>query len=91
MPTRQVTDAAPETIAAWEKEWLTYFNRIGNIDVGDNMVWDIVSIRLPILFHLAKLGAMINTDDPTAELFRLAMIGLAHENEQKANDGRNFG
>lgn len=80
---RPVTDAAPETIEAWKNEWLRYYNHANNIDVVDEMVWEIVSVRLPILFHLAKLGAMINTDDPTAELFRLAMIGLAHENEQK--------
>ena len=80
---RPVTDAAPETIEAWKEEWFRYYAHAKNIDVADEMVWEIVSVRLPILFHLAKLGAMINTDDPTAELFRLAMIGLAHENEQK--------
>lgn len=80
---RPVTDAAPETIEAWKNEWLRYYNHASSIDVADETVWAIISVRLPILFHLAKLGAMINTDDPTAELFRLAMIGLAHENEQK--------
>lgn len=84
----QFTGCHPSTVELWEKEWLNYFKSTHSIDVGDEHVWDIISIRLPVLFYMAKLGAMINTDDPTAELFRLAMIGLAHENEQKAAHGK---
>lgn len=83
MTTPQFTGCYPSTVELWEKEWLGYFNNCDSIDVGDEHVWDIISIRLPVLFYMAKLGAMVNTDEPTAELFRLAMIGLAHENEQK--------
>ena len=60
-----------------------YWHNATSLDIADSRAWEILTIKLPILFHLAKLGAMINTDEPTAELFRLAMIGLAHENEQK--------
>ena len=76
--------AHPDTIELWRKEWEDYFLNTNTIDIGDDRAWDMLTIKLPVLLHLAKLGAMINTDDPTAELFRLAMIGLAHENEQKA-------
>lgn len=79
--------AAPETIETWRKEWENHFLNSNTIDVGCDISWDMLTIKLPVLLHLAKLGAMINTDDPTAELFRLAMIGLAHENEQKAAHG----
>lgn len=75
--------AAPETVTLWEQEWNAFFLSATSIDVHCDTSWDMLTIKLPVLFHLAKLGAMINTDDPTAELFRLAMIGLAHENEGK--------
>lgn len=77
-------DANVSTIEKWENDWWKYFHRATNIDVGDDKVWNLLTVQLPVLFHLAKLGSAINTDEPTAELFRLAMIGLAHENEQKA-------
>ena len=76
--------ATPSIIEGWRKEWEDFFLNTTSIDVHCDRSWDMLTIKLPVLLHLAKLGAMINTDDPTAELFRLAMIGLAHENEQKA-------
>lgn len=76
--------AYPSTIELWQNEWEGHFLSTNQIDVGDQIAWEILTIRLPVLFHLAKLGAMVNTDEPTAELFRLAMIGLATENAAKA-------
>ena len=75
----------PHTIENWERVWSNYFNSASSIDVGDEMAWHLLTEKVPVLFHLAKLGAMINTDEPTAELFRLAMIGMAHENERKSH------
>lgn len=86
MPSRPVTDAGPSTIEAWETEWWSYFHRAKSLDIGDSTAWHLLTVQLPILFHLAKLGATVNTDEPTAELFRLAMVGLAHENEMKAKN-----
>ena len=87
MTTPQYTGCLPSNIEQWEKDWFGYFNNCDSIDVGDEEVWDIISIRLPVLFYMATLGAMVNTDEPTAELDTAAAERVLAAMTELAADG----